>query len=413
MFVYNNKIDKPKYFDTVMVNDWFRKFNNLLINVFNLSSFLLKDNIYITFSYEELKEEYGSFSVDEIIDIIKNKYNINKDIEEKLRNLKNDNDHGHCDLEIISSEIYKLNPEIETSIYSELKNLFKNILNEFCILGRYYPGNREIVLYITSIEEYAKKYKLKNIEVIEQTFIHELFHAYHYKDDDEEIWNRCDYTSKVIKESLASFFEYVYCEKNNVSNYLLISDSWYINKVYNYPYSGAIHIVDAAMFSKIYKVSKYDFDDALRKLFINNKYDFYEVKNIIFKESVKSKVSKKVHIINSNGLNITESDLYRKILKSLKVGKIANIYFREILNTGNITSIEFNKFITEKGVNSIFGLSQPILSMVRKDDKGYDRCYSKKITAFGGIYYLNCQWGEEHKDKLIDWIIKWMEKNVF
>ena len=104
-----------------------------------------------------------------------------------------------------------------------------------------YEFENEIVLYVLSIEEYARKNKLSAPEVFEEVFIHELFHAYHYNDKDEELLERNDYTSKVVKESLASFFECFYCYVNKISNYKLVTDSWKANNVYRYPYSGAKH----------------------------------------------------------------------------------------------------------------------------------------------------------------------------
>ncbi len=296
MFEYYNKNAMPNYLNEITIKQWFRSFNNFLVNIFQLNKFVMRNKMYITFSYDKLKKQYGLYSEDEIIDMIKSDYKINPAIESKIKDVNRASKTAHSNyisgLEELACYIRELNPENGGNIYDELKDLFGNSMIECSILGEYNDSYKEIILYIASIEDFANKNKLSKIDVVEETFIHELFHAYHYNDQDDEICRRHDYTSEVVKESLASFFECEYCFRNRIADYKLVIDSWN-NRVDCYPYSGAININNVSLFNEVFSKSKTDFDSALRKLFENDKFSFYKIKNIIEIRKIKQQVKHK------------------------------------------------------------------------------------------------------------------------
>ena len=104
----------------------------------------------------------------------------------------------------------------------------------------------------------------------------------------------------------------------------------------------------------------------------------------------------------------------RAYLESSPVGRIADEALRHIIEVGvangEIKKADIVKFKTQKGKGkSIFNLSQPLLADSRKDARGIDRYYAEPIMAYGKPVYLNSQWGDEHKDNLIDWILNWIQ----
>ena len=97
-----------------------------------------------------------------------------------------------------------------------------------------------------------------------------------------EIELRIDYTAKVVKESLAAFFELYYCRNNHIFTDLELD--WSTNSVGIYPYSGAKYLLPlnhnaTPLFIDVLRTSYFDFDQALRTLLETNMDDFYLVKN--------------------------------------------------------------------------------------------------------------------------------------
>ena len=150
-------------------------------------------------------------------------------------------------------------------------------------LGEYRNATQEIVLYTKNIESSCEN-SSEYLKAFEKTFAHELFHFWHYtflylEKKDEDILNRIDATSKVIKESLASYFEYSYCNTHGIpfDKYAM----WFKHEPSFFPYAGAKSIENNEQFYNIFKLSS-DFDAALRTLFSKNNEDceqFYKIKN--------------------------------------------------------------------------------------------------------------------------------------
>ncbi len=177
-----------------------------------------------------------------------------------------------CKVEYDSHEIYERIKEIAISI------------KLYCPrLGEYRNATREIVLYTKNIESSCANSN-EYLKAFEKTVAHELFHFFHYyllslEGKDYDIINRKDATAKVIKESLASYFEYSYCNAHGLpfDKYAI----WFKHEPSFFPYAGAKFIENDAQFYEIFELSS-DFDAALRELCSINMdgfKQFYKIKN--------------------------------------------------------------------------------------------------------------------------------------
>ena len=142
------------------------------------------------------------------------------------------------------------------------------------ILGTYSNRERKITLFVKAIEQKAKD-NMFLTQLYKSVFSHELFHAFHYyfaktqnsamNFDSYDILMRFDYTGTVMKESLASFFEYQFCDKFKIDSD--VANGWFYGPEV-YPYAGAGYIAyeedDFEEFIEILKLSAFDFDAALR-----------------------------------------------------------------------------------------------------------------------------------------------------
>ena len=150
-------------------------------------------------------------------------------------------------------------------------------------------GKKHIVLYDKVIRRDAVDGKTLQ-EAYHEVYIHELFHAYHHLRCEEkgsrEYQRRQDCTANIIKESLAAFFEWLYCEQHGI--FTKIERDWEPNSPISYPYAGAKYFIDHpshGLFAgqlfliKILDLSLLDFDAALRQLFASDPDEFYRVKN--------------------------------------------------------------------------------------------------------------------------------------
>ena len=97
----------------------------------------------------------------------------------------------------------------------------------------------------------------------------------------------------------------------------------------------------------------------------------------------------------------------------LKVGQIARIIMREILESGKVDADEINRLQSERYSKDSLGLNYPALVIA---DSEYDavRYYSDPILINGVKYKLCSQWFEmpanDDRPYLIDWIKKYKDK---
>ena len=397
----------PPYLRSEHFAIWIHKFNRVLEKI-GLSAWRYADiEVNIQFSNERKTDSYGTLTISELKAIIRETWGTSKEIEDILSKINNKEDCRKLIQElmgVLCSIRHDDDPRNPEEIYSYLNDL----IFEVSVLGEYIHKTQEIVLYTKNIEDAAEKNGNSVSREFEKVFAHELFHAYHYANDEGELDNRHDYTSKVVKESLASAFEWFYCEENKINGADRLKSSWYDNRVFYYPYSGARNLLSATgrfsecnylnrrKFSDIYNKSLEDMDDAMRRLL--DSYDFYEIKNA---GQIKRKIAKKT---------VVKSDLRAAFDELMKQDKIAIIAQREI---PSIIRQSKNRLLIPclldiDYCNRTFNLTQyPVLATSPMyDDSGRVRSYIDPVLRLGKTnYYLCAQWDKKrHLDALLDWI---------
>ena len=346
------------------------------------------DDIRIEFSDERKIEKYGSNSIDEIKNIIRSKWNTDNAIEKILDKIKDKKDYQRY-VEELCGTLHKLNQD--NNIYAELLSFFDDIEFEYRILGEYHNDKKLIVLYTFNIERSALDNKNAPEKEFERVFIHELFHAYHYENDKGELVNRRDYTVKVVKESLASAFEWHYCNEYAINGTDELMQSWWLNDVLIYPYSGARNLIDAycglneKKFCDVFKKSLDDADGAMRILL--DPFDFYRIKNAvsIIEKSIKKKAS---------GYNLREA--FDIIMNNTNIGKIVRREIPIIIRyRKNIRDLLLDKSYCQKN----FSLPYAVLSM-----SGGERYYADPELINNKEYYICSEFKPEMLQKLLDWL---------
>ena len=296
----------PAGIDNSTVNSWINTFDlhlhTFLQNEYdNRFRYKLDSQYTLEFSDELIEESVGNISLEEAKDIILKNWPLKpskyvnekhiRDLTDRIKKIETLEGLEGCISAI--AEMYV--DENGESNYQQTRSQIEEVLNrtvnvgdayKLYTLGRYYDSTKTIVLYKRAINMSKRTTPL---ELFEEVFAHEAFHAYHYYICKEknltnfiDIERRKDYTSKVVKESLAAFFEYYYCRQNNIVTDINID--WTSNNINTYPYSGAKYLLPfsynaSPIFIDVLKASYFDFDQALRMLLANNMTDFYLVKN--------------------------------------------------------------------------------------------------------------------------------------
>lgn len=269
------KLEKglPSYLNPSLFNKWLDKFNAAIKAMFDFGPF--NEDIYVIFSDKHKTKTAGSYSIDEIKKLIQSLWKANKEVEDILSGVNEYVDYLEI-AEKLAGRIAELNDVSYDDVRDTIDGWFDQISYTYNVLGQYlFKG--EIVLYVKNIEASLESNTLE--QAFEEVFIHELFHAYHYRNDDTELLCRNDYTKEVVLESLASFFEVEYCKKYNIYNYYSIQKSWFMHPLFSYPYSGAKDVHDYSRFVNIFNESLVDADIALRNLVSLD--EFYKIKNMV------------------------------------------------------------------------------------------------------------------------------------
>lgn len=259
---------------------------------------LLRDDLYtLEFSDELIMENFGGISFEQAKRIILETWRVRRDDKHSLELIKRIREAQTVqELQELASWIaetcidedgeydYKKSLEGINSILDNVIDISEP--SRFYVLGRYFHSTKTVVLYTKAI---LKSQNNSVALLFEETFIHELTHAYHYFDCEDaagrgivEINERTDYTSKVVKESFAAFFEFYYCFHCHIPTD--INSDWFSNSIGIYPYSGAKYLLPLEEEKKpllidVLEASYSDFDKALRILLSSNMKDFYLVKN--------------------------------------------------------------------------------------------------------------------------------------
>lgn len=267
----------------------------------------------LEFSDELIWEDGEPISLDDakaaLIDMVKDHCDNAKDDEytkslfQRIEEAKTAEELGKYASEI--AERCASSHDSYTEILESIKDLLGRTIavgqnNRLYTLGRYVHSQKKIVLYVQAVNPRGSTAALP---LFEEVFAHEAFHAYHYyacefvyhNEAFKELPNRTDYTSKVVKESLAAFFEFYYCGRNGISTD--IDMDWQKNPVYIYPYSGAKYLASSGssasvLLFEVFRESLRDVDKALRLLLKKDMDVFYEVKNL--KERIVKTVTKQV-----------------------------------------------------------------------------------------------------------------------
>lgn len=401
---YSVKFDAtlmPEYLRIEHFAVWFKKFNELLCK-FNFensksSKFdFTKSGITIKFSNEEKRKHYsGEFSIDEVKEIIRNKWRRHREIEDILDRITDFDDFNNLIRELCET-IHRIYPNRDCCNPEELFLLLRNMSFDADILGEYDTKEKSIILYTPNIEKAAIKHKNNNVRECEKVFIHELFHAYHYFDDKDELVYRHDYTLEVVVESLASAFEWFYCVENKINGESDLRKSWNNHSVLYYPYSAASNLlafklsttIDFKKFEEVFNASIKDMDNALRKL---TPLDFYDIKNLI-------------HVRRKDCDILDLRNAFDELMKQDLIGEIARREIPSIIRKNRLL-IPMLMDLNYSTIN--FNATQyPILSTSPMlDSSGRKRSYSEPVHVIGKKkFYMSAQWDKEQLELLLDWI---------
>lgn len=394
----------PSYLSARNFNEWYTKISTTAKNIG--LSVPVSDDLMISFSDTEKTRIFGSLSVEEAKNKIREKWNISERANDLLDGLQTPEDFHESQLASpLAEEISAANrdqKETYESVRAQLEDIFDMVAFKQLILGEYIHP-QIIVLYTKNIEhtQQAPGEKRTLEQIYEEVFAHEMFHAYHYQNEPEELVERMDYTSRVVKESLAAAFEWAYCVENKIPNADDLRYDWDRYSVITYPYSGAKHLLqpvhhkamvclDKTAFCDVFHTSLVDMDRALRMLVSD---EFYRIKNLIHYREKK----------------VISTDLRAAFDTLMKQDLISVIAQREI--TSIIRQKKNRRLIPQlmdlNYSNKNFHATQyPILATAPMlDSAGREKSYADPVLRIGKTnYYLTAQWNKDHLDLLLDWI---------
>ena len=394
----------PSYLSARNFNEWYTKISTTAKNIG--LSVPVSDDLMISFSDTEKTRIFGSLSVEEAKNKIREKWNISERANDLLDGLQTPEDFHESQLASpLAEEISAANrdrKETYESVRAQLEDIFDMVAFKQLILGEYIHP-KIIVLYTKNIEHTQKAPGEKRTleQIYEEVFAHEMFHAYHYQNEPEELVERMDYTSRVVKESLAAAFEWAYCVENKIPNADDLRYDWDRYSVITYPYSGAKHLLqpvphkamvclDKTAFCDVFHTSLVDMDRALRMLVSD---EFYRIKNLIHYREKK----------------VISTDLRAAFDTLMKQDLISVIAQREI--TSIIRQKKNRRLIPQlmdlNYSNKNFHATQyPILATAPMlDSAGREKSYADPVLRIGKTnYYLTAQWNKDHLDLLLDWI---------
>lgn len=395
---------KPSYLRDAHFIAWLDKFNETL-RMIGLEDWKLPNlDVRVVFSNEQKRSHYGSLTIEELKEIIRDTWGTNEEIEEILKKIHSEEDYRNL-IQGLMGTIRRTrsdddipNPELLYSYLEELEF-------DMPILGQYVHAEKMIILYVPNIGRAAAEHKNTASREIEKVFIHELFHAYHYYNDKGELVSRHDYTSKVVKESLASAFEWFYCIENKINGDVELKDSWLKYSVMVYPYSGAYRLLseigrftgqyrlDNQKLRDVFAQSLKDMDGALRALL--DPYIFYRIKNSV---QIREKAVKTA--ISTTNLRAA----FDTLMKKDAIGIIAQ---REIPAIIRKNRLLISRLLDTNYCYKTFNMTgYPVLSTAPMLDRsGRPRSYADPVYRIGNTdYYLCAQWDKRQIGLLLDWI---------
>lgn len=393
----------PPYLSAHQFSDWHGKINNLVKSI-GLPDSVASD-ITIVFSDKEESRVFGSLSVEEAKRKIRDHWVLNECANALLDELHTPSDfHENQSISSLAEAINASNPE-ETyaSVRTQLEDIFSMVAFNQLVLGEYIHP-KTIVLYTKNIEktQLSPGEKRTLEQIFEEVFAHEMFHAYHYQNEPKELTERRDYTSRVVKESLAAAFEWHYCVTYKIPHADDLRYEWARYSVVTYPYSGAKKFLqplpgkakidfDKATFCDLFQTSLLDMDTALRLLL--EAKQFYQIKNIIY---IREKV------ITVPTIGITYAD-FEAMFAGEKVGQIAK---KEIPPIVAKKPHIVTELLDDGYCKTTFCTSDAVLSITQKHYPCGNPVYyaNTKAVAAGNGYYLFMHWREKHRKPLLKWL---------
>ena len=389
MFAFINEEKMPGFLSRDHFRIWRVKVNNAL-SIFGPDQ-EAPMCLNIKFSEEEKTATYGTMSLADIKNEIRKLWKTNKHIEGILNQIPEIEDYyREGTAPYLAEAISSCNPEVPyKEIREKLDELFG--MGEFIvqIAGEYCHAARTITLYTRNIISTATHGRTPE-ENFEAVFAHELFHAYHYQGNDKELICRCDYTSNVVKESLAAAFEWHYCNERGIAGNAMPHKTWKRHSVLVYPYSGARYLFDPVSFAlqdadfcNVFQMSLTDMDGALRVLVPSCR--FYAIKN-------------------QQLFNLRLA--FDKLMKQDAIGVIAHREIPAIIRERK-NRLLIPRLLDLNYSNIHFHATQyPILATAPMCDKaGREKSYADPVHRIGKTnYYLTAQWTEDQRDLLLDWI---------
>ena len=248
-------------------------------------------NLNISYSYYKKKDYYKGTNMEDIIKqarIVKDimgdicsscnqQCNLKKDLDKFLNEPSEANAKNIFGDNIKNCKNSKLRKEL-----SKLKRSIMSMSYPVTIFGEYYNESKTIILYLQNIYDAYEDGCGKKLLC---TFAHELFHAYHAicVESCGKTWNDPKPDSIIVKESLASYFEYKFifeCKQYELSteSTALWNESWdklscELNELWrNYvidscPYAGAKHLNPYSDFYyPKYALFRYVFMESLKSI---------------------------------------------------------------------------------------------------------------------------------------------------
>ena len=331
----NLRIDDFNKWMNKIYNCDFNQFNNEL-NTSDFIKFYKNQNKKLTVEFVSgiKTEKHGLYSVADVKKYIKEHYRLNDNIKGILDIIKNRKDFNIYCNDLIGS-IKRYNEEMTEEEMEDLKNRIKNIYFDVIILGTYDYDSLTITLYPDAINKYGKNHNFGLYSVYELEFVDLFIHLVHYYKAYEKIQfiiemsKRHDYTSKVVKDSVSTYFTNIYNDMYKVSLYYL-SDLQDFSPV-TYSKAGMLYILDINHLLTILNESIYDMDQALRMMLKNNQV-FFDIKNLAYSYAIKAaKTNRKT----SSKYDRTYLDGYVKDYSSKKSSKTALDYERAIIRAIN------------------------------------------------------------------------------
>lgn len=119
-----------------------------------------------------------------------------------------------------------------------------------------------------------------------------------------------------------------------------------------------------------------------------------------------------VNSVNPPSISKSQIDLTNicdTYLEQFKVGVIARQVLAAILKSGKLSKNDVEAFKTAAETKSKFGFGHPLLSATRRN--GNYTYYANPFELHCETLYMYADWSENHKQRLIQWIMKWIAAN--